>query len=348
LAYGIPETLEQIIGQSAVTARFRAMLVHNRVAHAIILAGPDGSGKRTLASIFARALFCSSIEKPCNHCSQCRKAIAGNHADLHVIIPVEDGREKGKAETTLQPGTPRLKMKSLGVEEARSIQRLIDVRPYEGGRTVVIIDSAHELTAAAQNALLKILEEPPDHVVFLLLADSLSSLLPTVLSRCSVFSMARLTASEMMAVLAGRGLADDPRAADAASLADGWPGKALALLQDEPYWVLRGKAETILRQLVTHRSLAEAMRFLQDNRSKWPDILDLWERAIRDEMVRRAGANAGLLSGNEAFDMFLSTESEKLEQLLLSAMETRRSLDGNGIYTIAMDRLLIELSGGIA
>ena len=341
------ETFEQMIGQSCVTARLMATLSLGRVAHAVLFVGPEGSGKRTLASIYARALLCSSTDKPCNTCSQCRKALSGNHADLHVIKPVEEGREKDKSELSLQPGAPRLKAKALGVEEARGIQRLIDVRPYEGGRAVVVIDSAQELTTAAQNALLKTLEEPPEHVVIILLAESLSPLLPTVLSRCAVYHLARLTAEQVMDVLKSRGLSGDARAQNAAAMCDGRPGYALALLQDDAFWLLREKALAALAQLVKSRRLAEAMRFMQDSRSKAPDVLDIWEWAVRDTLVANSGAKAALIGGSSPIESLMGLETQDLEKMLTALSDTRRALDSNGIYTVTMDNLLIELSGGI-
>jgi DNA polymerase III subunit delta' len=340
------DTFEQMIGQSCVSARLKATLGRDRVAHAILISGPEGSGKRMLASIYARALLCSADEKPCNVCSQCRKALSGNHADLHVIKPVEEGRDKDKSMLQLQSGTPRLKSKALGVEEARGVQRLIDVRPYEGGRAVVIIDSAQELTPAAQNALLKTLEEPPEHVVFILLAESLSPLLPTVLSRCSVYHMARLTAAQVLEVLIQRGLADHERARNAAAMCDGRPGRALALLQDNDFWTLREKALATLKQVVQSHRLAEAMRFLQDNRNGWEAVLDIWEWAVRDALVSQSGSVAPLIGGSGAAGSVSGLDVFALEKLLLGLLNARRALDSNGIYTVAMDQLLLELSGG--
>ncbi len=340
-----PQTFDQVIGQSAAVARLQSALTRGRVAHAILLCGPDGSGKRTLANLFARALLCESDEKPCNHCSPCRKALSGNHADLHVIIPKEEGA-KGGPERALSPGTPRLKRKSLGVEEARAIARIIDVRPYEGGHAVVVIDSAQELTPAAQNALLKTLEEPPAHVVFLLLAESTAALLPTVLSRCAMVKLARLNGADVRRVLSSRGYTDTERTAEAAAMADGLPGRALELLADEGFWALRERALQTLQTLTTTGRLAEAMRFLQDNRAGWPRVLDIWERALRDALVARSGARTPPLGGQTPAAL-RALDEHKLEDMLLSLSAAHKAMDGNGIYTVVMDHLLIELSGGI-
>lgn len=319
---------EQLIGQSALAARLRSALEQDRIAHAVIFAGPSGSGKRTIASIYARALLCiGSGPKPCNACPQCRKALGNNHADLHVVRPAEEG-------------------KSLGVDEARGLQRLIDVRPYEGGRAIVIIESAHDMTAQAQNALLKTLEEPPRHVVIMLLAETLSPLLPTILSRCAVYKLARLSPVEIQSVLLSRGCPDDKRTAHAAAMADGRPGRALELLADEGYWTLKDKSVSVLEHLAAGRKLAEAMRFIQDNRTRVGDVLTIWESALRDAAVAESSAAVPLLTG-EVHPFLCKAGSSALERMLVACAAARRALDGNAIYTMTMDNLLIALSGGI-
>jgi DNA polymerase-3 subunit delta' len=319
---------EQLIGQSALTARLRSALGQDRIAHAVIFAGPAGSGKRTVASIYARALLCSgSGSKPCNACPQCRKVLSGNHADLNVVRPEEEG-------------------KSLGVDEARGLQRLIGVRPYEGGRAVVIVEDAQDLTVQAQNALLKTLEEPPEHAILILLAETLSPLLPTILSRCAVFKMARLNDADLMRVLKGRGCPGGERTVHAAAMADGRPGRALELLADEGYWALRDRAISVLEQLVEGRRLAEAMKFIQDNRSRADDVLTVWECAIRDAAMAEMRSAAPILAG-EPRPAVRRAGFEALVRMLEACVSARKALDGNAIYSMTMDNLLIALSGGI-
>lgn len=321
-------SFDQLVGQSALTARLSTALHQGRVAHAVIIAGPRGSGKRTLANIYARALVCQGEGvKPCNSCPSCRRALGGNHPDLHVVKPEEEG-------------------KALGVDEARGVLRLIDLKPYEGGRAVVTVTGAHGMTVQAQNALLKTLEEPPEHVVLMLLAETLSPLLPTILSRCAVYKMRRLKPAEVLAVLLRHGHAEDLRTLHAAAMADGSPGRALALLADESYWTLRDRAMAALEQLVAGRKLAAAMKFAQENRNRAQEVLTIWECAVRDAAVAAAGARSGLLTG-EAKGFLKAAGAEALERRLAACVEARRALDGNAIYTMTMDRLLIELAGGI-
>jgi DNA polymerase-3 subunit delta' len=319
-------TFEQLIGQSALTARLKASLERGRIAHAVLFAGPAGSGKRTAAGIWARALLCSSEgRKPCNLCVSCRKALDGNHPDLHVVKP-----EEGKA---------------LGVDEARNLQRLIELKPYEGGRAVVIVQDAHSLTPQAQNALLKTLEEPPENAVLMLLAESLSPLLPTILSRCAVYAPARLSRDDMARVLQSRGYGPGGRTEHAAGMADGRPGRALELLADEGYWPLRDAALDALGTLIREKRLAAAVKFMQDNRARAGDVLTVWECALRDALVARNAPGAPLLSGG--FAVLKDVAAARLMDMLSACAAARKALDGNAIYAMAVDNLLIELSGGI-
>lgn len=316
----------QLIGQSALARRLLTALEQDRIAHAVIFAGPPGSGKRTAASIYARALLCRGEgRKPCDICPSCRKVFAGSHPDLHVVKPKE--------------GEP------YGVDVARALQSQLYVRPYEGGRVVIIVENAHELTVPAQNALLKTLEEPPGHAVLMLLAETLSPLLPTVLSRCAVYKMARLSPGQMISVLTSRGYESNARTAHAAAMGDGRPGRALQLLEDGDYWELKDRAMAVLEGLVAARRLAGAIRFAQDNRDRAADILTIWECALRDAAVMESRADAPPLTA-EAPAFLAKAGLPALERMLSACVAARKALDGNAIYSITMDNLFIALSGG--
>jgi DNA polymerase III subunit delta' len=220
------------------------------------------------------------------------------------------------------------------------------MKPYEGGRAVVVVQNAHDMTPQAQNALLKTLEEPPEHAVLMLLAESLSPLLPTILSRCTLYKMERLGPGQMQDVLRGRGYAPGGKTAQAATMADGRPGRALELLADEGYWALRDRAMETLEKLVSGKRLAGAMKFMQDNRARAGEVLEIWECAVRDAAVALSHSGAGLLAG-EGFAFLNVSGMDRLIEMLSACADARKALDGNAIYTIAMDKLLLAFSGGI-
>lgn len=151
-------------------AQVRRLAGAGRLSHAYLLTGPAGSGKHELARTLAAALVCTGAERPCGACPHCKKVLAGIHPDVTTLSPA-DGK------------------KEIVVEQVRRIRGDAYVRPNEAARKVYLIDPASALNPSAQNALLKVLEEGPPYVAFLLLSESAGSLLPTVRSRCEQLSL---------------------------------------------------------------------------------------------------------------------------------------------------------------
>ena len=192
----------------------RRLAAGRGLSHAYILAGPAGCGKGTLAALLAQALVCSSGgEVPCGTCSDCRKAVAGVHPD--IVRVGEEGRD-------------------IQVSMVRALRADAYIRPNEAPRKVYLFPNAHTMNPSAQNALLKLLEEGPAYAAFLLLAENVGSILPTVRSRCEVLHLAPVTLEEARAVLTARfpSLPAD-RIADAARRCEGIIGCGIALLGEE-------------------------------------------------------------------------------------------------------------------
>ena len=135
--------LDQIQGQAAALAILRNALANDRVAHAYVFTGPDGIGKRCTAIALAHALLCQEApQHGCGSCPACASLQAGSHPDYHFTAP--------------PPGK-----QSMGIDQIRAMQRFLALRPVRGGKKICILNAAHTLTAQAQSALLKVLEEPP-------------------------------------------------------------------------------------------------------------------------------------------------------------------------------------------
>ena len=195
-------------------------MVGGDAPHAVRLAGPASSGKTTLALDLAAGLLCSDpdpAKRPCRHCRACRLVASGNHPDLHRLSPEGPGGQIriGKPQDP-EPGTVRSLIAELALMSA------------EGGARVALIEQAHRLNDDAQNALLKLLEEPPGGVTIVLCADDEECLLPTVRSRCARVRLGAVSGREIERWLGELGMADAPAAARFARLADGSPGLALA------------------------------------------------------------------------------------------------------------------------
>lgn len=172
-----PQSFGQVVGQDHVVKTLLGALATGRVGHAYLFAGPRGTGKTTIARIFAKVLNCENKKdgEPCNKCSSCISAIQGNFLDL-IEIDAASNR---------------------GIEEIRNLKESAQVAATSGGYKVFVIDEVHMLTKDAFNALLKILEEPPSHVVFMLATTEPHKVLPTVLSRVQRFDLKRLTPSQI-------------------------------------------------------------------------------------------------------------------------------------------------------
>jgi DNA polymerase III delta' subunit len=219
-------------GQPGALAAARAMIMGD-APHAVLLVGPASSGKTTLALDLAAGLLCAQPDRaarPCRACRGCRLVASGNHADVHRLAPEGPGRQ-------IRIGDPH-------DPEPGTIRHLIGelaLLPVEGGARVAIVEQAHRLNDDAQNALLKLLEEPPAGVTIILCADDEERLLPTVRSRCVRVRLGSAAGREIERWLSELGVADVPRAARLARLAGGRPGLALAYARAPEAERLRGE-----------------------------------------------------------------------------------------------------------
>ena len=215
------------LGNDAVKARLSGAFAGGRVAHSYLICGPEGSGKHTLTRLLAAAMQCrgSGGTLLCGVCTDCRKALEGVHPD---IITVDDPDHK-----------------TMTVEPIRAARSDMFIRPNEGKRKIYIIPRGQDMNESAQNALLKILEEPPDYGVFLILSTNAGRLLPTIRSRCAELQLGPVPEREALPFLRQNAPDKPDGVLRAAYLrAGGFLGQALTLLQDaEDTALLRQFAE---------------------------------------------------------------------------------------------------------
>ena len=168
--------LDALAGNAALKEQLSAQEKGRGLSHAYLISGPAGSGKRTLARLLAAAMVCTGAgEKPCGGCAACRKVFGGIHPD--VIQVGADGKD-------------------ISVGQAREARSDAYIRPNEGERKVYLFHNAQDMTPAAQNALLKLLEEGPAYAAFLLLAENPGAVLTTIRSRCEGAALTPVTAAE--------------------------------------------------------------------------------------------------------------------------------------------------------
>ena len=168
-----------LVGNTKIKQSVLNFIKENRLPHAILIEGDKGTGRHTLANFISLAAVCEGENAPCSECSACKKALSLNHPDISVTAP-ED------------------KKKSIAVDQIRALKNETNVKPHLAKRRVFIIDFADTLNENSQNALLKVLEEPPGSVMFILIAESKASLLETILSRCVCLTLS--TPEENLAI----------------------------------------------------------------------------------------------------------------------------------------------------
>ena len=233
-------------GQSQALAAIAAM-VRGPVPHAVLLTGPASSGKTTLALDLAAGLLCGDPDpgaRPCRSCRGCRQVAGGNHPDIHCLAPEGPGGQ-------IRIGDPEK-------PEPGTVRRLISelaLLAMEGGARVAIVEQAHRLNDDAQNALLKLLEEPPAGVTIVLCADDEERLLPTVRSRCARVRLGLVSGREIERWLGELGVADAPAAARFARLAGGAPGLALAYARAPEAARIRGEVSRALLDMLAQGRL---------------------------------------------------------------------------------------------
>ncbi|MBU0483391.1 MAG: DNA polymerase III subunit gamma/tau [Proteobacteria bacterium] len=191
-----PQSFDQVVGQQAVVRTLRNALSRQRVSHAMIFSGVRGVGKTTLARIMAKALCCETKtpDPPCNQCTSCLEITAGTAIDLHEI----DGAS------------------NRGIQEIRELKENIRFLPTRGHYKIIIIDEVHMLTPEAFNALLKTLEEPPDHVIFMFATTELHKIPVTILSRCQRYELKRIPFADLFAFFSKIAKSEEVNISDAA------------------------------------------------------------------------------------------------------------------------------------
>ena len=203
---------ESLLGNRQLKENLSASLKNNHISHFYLISGPEGSGKRTLAKLLSAAVLCKGNSRPCGRCGICRRVMEGNHPDA---ITVDDPEKR-----------------FVSVDLIRSARADIYIKPNESDHKIYLIPRAQDMLPPAQNALLKILEEPPEYGVFLLLTDNPEKLLPTVRSRCVELKLGALDDKTLRAALVAE-FPDAPAESVAAAMArsGGFLGQAKAILE---------------------------------------------------------------------------------------------------------------------
>lgn len=318
----------QFYGNATALHTLTSAVQGGRLCHAYLIEGEDGTGKTAFARLFAAAVLCTGKgDRPCGECSACYKTQRSVHPDLHVYE--DDTKNK--------------------VDTVRKIKESVYTLPNDGDYKVYLICRAEELTIEAQNALLKILEEPPEDTVFLLTCRNRAVLAKTVVSRCIPIRLTAVTQEECTDALVSREEADPEVAARLAAELHGNIGAALNALADSDYEQEKSRCLAVLDAILSgsEYSLLKALAAYENAKAKTGQsarLLECLTTVTRDALVVK--------SGEACFVGAFSDHSVRLAEKYTAAqlMELIRLFEETGSYlkyNVNQSLMLWNLCGGI-
>lgn len=321
-------TFEEIRGNTPLVEQLRRSAASGRSSHAYLFLGGAGAGKRLIANTFAKALQCEGEKRPCDSCKSCHAFNHGNHPDVVYFQPLKNG-------------------KTYTIEDVREqLLETVDLKPFQYEKKIYIIEKADTLNIQSQNALLKTLEEPPAHAVFLLLAERAEAFLPTILSRVVVMKIRPLSAETIADYLMQAGhLAEESHILSA--YAQGRIGQALELVEDEGFREMR---QDILGKLEVLPSMSEGDAYLlakdlegYKNDLRFLDIMELW---YRDLLTAKSLREEGYLIQRDKKDAIFRAAKEPAALLAKKAAAVRTArmrLAQNANFRLTMEVMLMDL-----
>lgn len=322
---------ESIVGHEEIIRHMKNSIEMGKVSHSYIFAGEPGAGKKLLARTFAMTLQCEQGKTdPCQECDSCKRALSKNHPDIIYV-----NHEK--------PNT-------ISVEDVR-IQVVDDVviKPYSGRYKIYIIPDAEKMTTQAQNAILKTIEEPPSYAIFLLLANNIEALLPTIQSRCVRLDVRAVSDELVKGYLMEHLHIPDYQAEVDASFAQGNIGKAEAAATSSDFENLTTSALHILKNVqdMEIHELVEAIRDLSADKQIIYDYLDLFQIWFRDVLMFKATREIDNLVYKQEINYIKEQASERsyegLEKILDSVEKAKVRLRANVNFDLVMELLFLTI-----
>ena len=297
-------SFSEIVGHEQIKEHMQAAIRDKKPFHAYLFQGEEGVGKEALARTFAAGLQCQSesADKPCKECVSCRQMESGNQPDVIWVT-----REKA----------------SLGVDEIREqLCNTMDIKPFSSPYKIYLVPEAEKMTEAAQNALLKTIEEPPEYGIVILMTSNISALLPTIQSRCLTMEFRPLSTAVVESYVKEHCQVPDYQARASAAFAQGNLGKAMRYAKSEDFIERKDHIISLLRH-VEQMDLSEMLAVIKDlgtRKDEVRDYIDLMVLWYRDVLLFKATKDINqLLFQDEA--SYISREAshrsyEKIEEIL--------------------------------
>ena len=323
----MPVSFNSVVGHDWAVSLLLRSVEQSHASHAYLFTGIDHIGKSTLARMLAQALNC--VEQPwfCGQCRACKLIASGKHPDLHLVAP------EGNA---------------LRIDQVRALQHDLALSPMEGRYRVAILEGMDRATPEASNALLKTLEEPPPHVVVILIAPEAELLLPTIVSRCQLIALRPLSAEVVRAALVERWKVDCERAETLAHLSGGRLGWAVMATQDESLLARRAQWLDDLMRLtgqghVERFAYAETM---SGDPHGARETLRLWQTWWRDVMLLACGSDSMLTNSDRRDALREQASRFGVDRARAAASRLAQALwqlDHNANARLALEVLMLDL-----
>lgn len=323
---------QSIVGQESTKNYLIQSIQTNRVGHAYIFDGQEGSGKKTIAHAFAKAVLCQQFQSDaCGKCPACLKVDSNNHPDLKFIK-----REK----------------LHIVDEQIEAMQQDLSLRPYESQRKIYIIEDADTMTDRAQNRLLKTLEEPPQYALILLLSANVYRFLPTIRSRCQIIKLNRIPFAQIEDYLERVHQVSPGEARILAAFSDGFLGKAVRLKESQEFQAERENVIKLIEKLLRKEPLQSfsLVEFFKDHKKNIEEILDLMLIWFRDMLLLDETGSEKLLINldqkNRLERHIESIRKERIPYMIEQIEEAKRNIKANVNFELAIEVMLLRIQEG--
>ena len=308
----------KIIGHEEIISRFRSSIELDRVGHAYIIGGEEGSGRSTLVNAFAKALQCENGEsESCGNCKSCKQVESGNHPDIIYVT-----HEKS----------------TISVDEIRKqVVDTMEIKPYSSKYKIYIIKDGEKMTEEAENALLKTIEEPPEYGIVFIITTQPEKLLPTIQSRCIIINTKPVKEKEIHDYLIETYGIDEAKASFAVEYGQGNLGKAILLATNEEY-------EGLVRSVIeleanifemTLDEISDAIQKCSAYKMNINDYLDLMMMWYRDILILKVTGNPDKILFKEQYSIireqstYLSFNELEDKQKAINSAKERINANAN-------------------